>query len=70
MGFRKDPYWVLHCLSYILMIMCNVSSLMKSIVLADDTNLFYSGENLSQVCENVSTELENFIDGFKSISFH
>ena len=37
--------------------MCNVSMLMKSIVFADDTNFFYSGDNLSQVCETVSTEL-------------
>ena len=37
--------------------MCNVSMLMKSIVVADDTNFFYSGDNLSQVCETVSTEL-------------
>ena len=38
--------------------MCNVSMLMKSIIVfADDTNLFYSGDNLSQVCETVSTEL-------------
>ena len=36
---------------------CNVSMLMKSIVFADDTNFFYSGDNLSQVCETVSTEL-------------
>ena len=36
---------------------CNVSFLMKSIVFADDTNFFYSGDNLSQVCETVSTEL-------------
>ena len=37
--------------------MCNVSMLMKSIVFADDTNFFYSGDNLSQACEIVSTEL-------------
>ena len=36
---------------------CNVSMLMKSIVFADDTNFFYSGDNLSHVCETVSTEL-------------
>ena len=30
---------------------------MKSIVFSDDTNFFYSGDNLSQVCETVSTEL-------------
>ena len=37
--------------------MCSVSMLMKSIVFADDTNLFYLEDNLSQVCETVSTEL-------------
>ena len=37
--------------------MCNVSMLIKSIVFADDTNFFYSGDKLSQVCETVSTEL-------------
>ena len=37
--------------------MCNVSMLMKSIVFADGTNFFYSGDNISQVCETVSTEL-------------
>ena len=31
--------------------------LMKSIVFPYDTNFFYSGDNLSQVCETVSTEL-------------
>ena len=38
--------------------MCNVSMLMKSICIADDTNFFYSGDNLSKVCETVSTELD------------
>ena len=38
--------------------MCNVSMLIKSIVFADDTNFFYSGDNLSKVCETVSTETE------------
>ena len=40
--------------------MCNVSMLIKSIVclFADDINLFYSGNNLSKVCETVSTELD------------
>ena len=38
--------------------MCNVSMLMKSILFADDTNFFYPGDNLSQVCETVSTELD------------
>ena len=52
--------------------MCNVSMLMKSIVFADDTNVFYSGDNLSQVCETLSTELgklHSYIVGFKSIRF-
>ena len=37
--------------------MCNVSVVNKSIVLADYTNLFYSGNNMLQVCDIVSTEL-------------
>ena len=45
--------------------MCNVSMLMKSIVFADDTNLFYSGDNLSQVCEIVSTELDKLHSWFQ-----
>ena len=38
--------------------MCNESMLMKSICIADGTNFFYSGDNLSKVCETVSTELD------------
>ena len=30
---------------------CNVSSIMKSIVFADDTNFFYSGKDLTEVCK-------------------
>ena len=45
--------------------MCNVSMLMKSIVFADDTNFFYSGDNLSQVCETVSTELDKLHSWFQ-----
>ena len=38
--------------------MRNVSMLMKSIAFADDTNLFYSGDSLSQICETVSAKLD------------
>ena len=30
--------------------MCNVSSVVKSILLADDTNLFLVGDDLKEVC--------------------
>ena len=40
--------------------MCNVSMLMKSIVFADDTNFFYSGDNLSQVCETELGKLHSW----------
>ena len=51
--------------------MCNVSMLMKSIVFADNTNFFYSGDNLSQVQYVKLYQLNwaNYIVGFKSISF-
>ena len=38
---------------------------MKSIVFADDTNFFYSGDNLSQVCETESTELDKLHSWFQ-----
>ena len=49
--------------------MCNVTSLMKSVVFADDTNLFYSGDNLSRFAKLYQASLANYIDGFKSIRF-
>ncbi len=56
-GFRKDPFLGPELFILYINDMCNVSMLMKSIVFANDTDLFYSGDNLSQVCETVSTEL-------------
>ena len=37
--------------------MCNVSSIMKSILFADDTNFFLVGDDLKEVCETMSFEL-------------
>lgn len=37
--------------------MCNVSKSLKSILFADDTNLFYAGKDLDEVCKIVSREL-------------
>ena len=37
--------------------MCNVSKSLKSILFADDTNLFYAGKDLNEVRELVSREL-------------
>ena len=45
--------------------MCNVSSLIKSIVFADDTNLFYSGKDLTEVCKTVSKELDKLCRWFQ-----
>ena len=49
-------YWGQHCLCCMLM-MCNVSKSLKSILFADDTNLFYAGKDLNEVYELVSREL-------------
>ena len=38
--------------------MCNVSTLLKPILLADDTNLFYSGKDIDELCSVVSIELD------------
>ena len=45
--------------------MCNVSSLMKSIVFADDTNFFYSGKDLTEVCKTASNEMEKLCRWFQ-----
>ena len=37
--------------------MCNVSTSLKSIRFADDTNLFYAGKDLDEVCKIISREL-------------
>ena len=34
--------------------MCNVSTLLKPILFADDTNLFYSGKYIDELCSVVS----------------
>ena len=38
--------------------MCNVSTALKSILFADDTNIFHTGDNLKEVCETMSHELD------------
>ena len=38
--------------------MCNVSTLLKPILFADDTNLFYSGKDIDELCNVVSIELD------------
>jgi len=38
--------------------MCNVSELLKCILFADDTNLFYTGKNIDDMCNIVSHELD------------
>ena len=38
--------------------MCNVSTLLKPIVFADDTNLFYSGKYIDELCSVVSIVLD------------
>ena len=45
--------------------MCNVSSLMKSIVFVDDTNFFYSGKDLTEVCKTVSKDLDKLCRWFQ-----
>ena len=48
------------CIQPVLYIndMCNVSTLLKPILFADDTNLFYSGKDIDELCSVVSIELD------------
>ena len=36
---------------------CNASSILKCILFADDTNVFYSGVDIQTLCECISREL-------------
>ena len=38
--------------------MCNASTILKFILFADDTNVFYSGVDIQTRCECISRELE------------
>jgi glutamate racemase len=37
---------------------CNVSPKLKFILFADDTNVFYSGKDIKEICDVISEELE------------
>ena len=45
--------------------MCNVSTLLKPILFADDTNLFYSGKDIDELCRVVSMELDKLCIWFQ-----
>ena len=46
--------------------MCNVSSILKSILFADDTNIFLVGDDLKEVCETMSFELDKLSRWFQA----
>ena len=43
----------------------NVSKLLKYILFADDTNIFFSGKNLDKICKTITIELEKLNSWFK-----
>ena len=45
---------------------CGSSRLLRFILYADDTNIFYSGENLDQLCATVNNELRGVMQWFKT----
>ena len=46
--------------------MCNVSSVVKSILFADDTNLFLVGDYLNEVCKTMPFELDKMSRWFQA----
>ena len=46
--------------------MCNVSTTLKSILFADDTNIFHTGDDLKEVCETMSHELDKLNRWFRA----
>ena len=45
--------------------MCNVSTLLKPILFADDSNVFYSGKDIDELCSVVSIELHKLCVWFQ-----
>ena len=45
--------------------MCNVSTLLKPILFADDTNLLYYGKDTKELCSAVSIELDKLCKWFQ-----
>ena len=62
---------ILGSILYILYIndMHTVSSLMKCIIFADDTNFLYTGNDISEMCKTVSKELYKLSSWFMANKF-
>ena len=45
---------------------CHVSNLLQFILYADDTNIFYSCDNISELCNVVNKELEQVVEWFRA----
>ena len=43
---------------------CNISPTLKFTLFADDTNIFYSGNNINNMCKCISRELSIVIEWF------
>ena len=46
--------------------LCNASKILKFVLFADDTNVFYTDNNISSMCEIIAVELENLNKWFKA----
>ena len=58
MESHKDPYWDQSSSFLYINDICNVSSeIVKFILFADDTNVFYSYHDINNLCTTMSNEL-------------
>ena len=55
--FHKDLFLGRNYLYYMINDICNTSSLLKFILFADDTTIFWSGSNLNELSRHMSKEL-------------
>ena len=57
MESHKDPYWDESSLFLYINDICNVSEIVKFILFADDTNVFYSDHDINNLCTTMSKKI-------------
>ena len=64
--YHKALYWARCFFLVYINDICKSSDLLRFILYADDTNIFYSCESVDQLCDVVNRELQGVVQWFKA----